>query len=68
MVSVRGFAEAASRAGGLGVDSNTVKMCTQANMPNTVEILQLPFIKASLVFWLFLASTKYFPTDMLYAI
>jgi len=50
------------------VDSNTVKMCTQANMPNTVEILQLPFIKASLVFWLFLASTKYFPTDMLYAI
>jgi hypothetical protein len=34
MVSVRGFAEVAQHAVGVGVDSIAVKMCTQTIMPN----------------------------------
>jgi hypothetical protein len=34
MVSIHGYVEAAQHAAGMGTDSNAVKMCTQAIMPN----------------------------------
>ena len=56
MVSIHGFVEAAQHAVGVGTNSSAVKMFPSNHARRTIEILQLPFFLASLVFWLILAS------------
>ena len=56
MVSVHGFVEAAQHAVGVGTDSSAVEVFPSNHAQRTIEILQLPFFLASLVFWLFLVS------------